>query len=98
MMISLAVILSFLSDAGLGVVIASNVSDMVNMDASREQYTLSAFTNWIDFGSSLGPLVIFSLISKISFNYIFVGASTILLLYAILILRQPETHELDEMV
>jgi MFS family permease len=86
-LISLAVLLSFLSDAGLGVVIASNVSDMVRADDFRSQYTLSAFTNWIDLGSALGPLVIFSLISEISFNYIFVSASTILLLYSILFVR-----------
>lgn len=91
-LITLAVIVSFLSDAGLGVVIASNVSDMVGTDDSNGQYTLSAFTNWIDIGSALGPLVIFSLISEVSFNTIFAGASTILLLYAVSFVRQPNTN------
>ena len=82
------VILSFLSETGLGVVIASKVSDMVRIDDSKSHYMLSAFTNWIDLGSALGPLVIFSLMSEISFSYIFVGASAILLLYAISMVRQ----------
>ncbi len=90
-MIALAVILSFLSDAGLGVVIASRVSDMVKTDGSNGQYTLSAFTNWIDIGTALGPLVIFSLISKVSFNSIFASASMILLLYAITFVRRSNT-------
>jgi MFS family permease len=82
-LITLVVILSFLSDAGLGVVIASKVSDMVKTDDMNSQYILSAFTNWIDIGSALGPLVIFSLISKVSFTLIFISASLVLLLYAI---------------
>ena len=86
-LITLAVILSFLSDTGLGVVITTLVSEMVKTDDAKSQYTLSAFTNWIDVGSSLGPLVIFSLITKISFNTIFVSASAALLIYALLIRR-----------
>lgn len=86
-LIALAVILSFLSDTGLGVVITTLVSEMVKTDDAESQYTLSAFTNWIDVGSSLGPLVIFSLITKISFNTIFVSASAALLIYALLIRR-----------
>jgi len=85
--ITIAVILSFLSDTGLGVVVASQVSDMVKTDEAMSQYTLSAFTNWIDIGSALGPLVIFSLISEISFNYLFVSASAALFLYALFIRR-----------
>jgi len=77
-LITFTVILSFLSDAGLGVVVASQVSDMVNTGNANSQYTLSAFTNWIDIGSALGSLVIFSLISKVSFNSIFVCASLVL--------------------
>jgi MFS family permease len=83
--ITLAVILSFLSDAGLGVVLASQVSDMVKTGDADSKFTLSAFTNWIDIGSSLGPLVIFSLISQVSFNSIFVTASAVLLVYAFII-------------
>ena len=87
-LITFAVILSFLSDAGLGVVVASQVSDMVNTGNANSQYTLSAFTNWIDIGSALGPLVIFSLISKVSFNSIFVYASLVLLAYSLIIRRR----------
>ena len=83
--ITLAVILSFLSDTGLGVVVASEVSDMVNTDDAKSKYTLSAFTNWIDLGSAMGPLVVFSLLSEISFYSIFVSASAALLLYALFI-------------
>jgi len=83
--ITLAVILSFLSDAGLGVVLASRVSDMVKTGEGSNQYTLSAFTNWIDIGSSLGPLVVFCLISKVEFSSIFVSASAVLLFYAYVI-------------
>jgi MFS family permease len=85
--ITMAVILSFLSDTGLGVVVTSEVSDMVKTDNAKSQFTLSAFTNWIDIGSALGPLVIFSLISEISFHSIFVSASVALLLYALFIRR-----------
>ena len=60
---------------------------MVKTDEAKNQYTLSAFTNWIDIGSALGPLVIFSLINEISFYSIFAGASVILLLYALFIRR-----------
>ena len=83
--ITIAVILSYLSDAGLGVVLASQVSDMVKTGDADSKFTLSAFTNWIDIGSSLGPLVIFSLISQISFYSIFVSASAVLLMYAFII-------------
>ncbi len=86
--IALAVIISFLSDAGLGVVVASQVSDMVSTGEANSQYTLSAFTNWIDIGSALGPLVIFSLISKVSFNTIFVFASLVLMVYSLIIRKQ----------
>ena len=85
--ITLAVILIFLSDSGLGVVIAAEVSDMVKIKDAKSQYTLSAFTNWIDLGSAIGPLVIFSLISEVSFNSIFVSASAALLVYALIIRR-----------
>lgn len=88
LLISFAVIISFLSDAGLGVVVASQVSDLVSSGDSNSQYTLSAFTNWIDIGSALGPLVIFSLISKVSFTSIFVFASLVLMSYSIIIRRQ----------
>ena len=87
-LITVAVTLSFLSDAGLGVVVASQVSDMVSTGEANSQYTLSAFTNWIDIGSALGPLVIFSLISKVSFNSIFVFASLVLMAYSLIIRRQ----------
>jgi MFS family permease len=83
--ITVAVILSYLSDAGLGVVLASQVSDMVKTGDADSKFTLSAFTNWIDIGSSLGPLVIFSLISQVSFYSIFVSASAVLLVYAFII-------------
>lgn len=83
--ITVAVFLSFLSDAGLGVVVASEVSDMVKMAEAKSQYTLSAFTNWIDIGSATGPLVIFSLINEVSFKFIFVSASTVLFIYALFI-------------
>jgi MFS family permease len=83
--ISLAVILIFLSDSGLGVVVAAEVSNMVKTDDAKRNYTLSAFTNWIDIGSSLGPLIIFSLIGEVSFKSIFVTASAALLIYALFI-------------
>lgn len=83
--ITLSVILAFLSETGLGVVVASQVSDLVISGDANSKYTLSAFTNWIDIGSALGPLVIFSLISNISFNLIFLSSSAVLLLYALYI-------------
>ncbi len=89
-LIAIAVTISFLSDAGLGVVVASQVSDMVSSGESNNQYTLSAFTNWIDIGSALGPLVIFSLISKVSFNSIFVSASIVLMAYSLIIRRRRD--------
>jgi len=85
--ITLAVILSFISDAGLGVVLTSQVGDIVQTNGAKGQYTLSAFTNWIDLGSALGPLIIFSLLSEISFNLIFKSASAFLLLYALFVRR-----------
>ena len=85
--ISLAVFLSFLSDTGLGVVLTSELSDIVQTDGAKSHYTLSAFTNWIDLGSAIGPLIIFSLLSEVSFNFIFASASAALLLYALFIRR-----------
>jgi len=85
--ITIAVILAFLSDTGLGVVVASEVSEMVKTGDTKSQYTLSAFTNWIDLGSAFGPLIIFSLLSELSFIYIFVSASVSLLLYPLFVRR-----------
>ena len=85
--ITLAVILSYLSDAGLGVVLTSEVSEVVQKDGAGGHYTLSAFTNWIDIGSALGPLIIFSLLSEISFNWVFISASAALLIYALIVRR-----------
>lgn len=81
--ISFAVILSFMADCGLGVVMTTEVSDLVQKDDGQGKYILSAFTNWGDLGSSLGPLVIFSLISKVPFNLLFFAASAVLLAYAL---------------
>ena len=85
--ITLAVILSFFSDAGLGVVMASEVSDIVQKNGAQSHFALSAFTNWSDLGSSIGPLIIFSLLSEISFKHIFVSASAALLLYTLFVRR-----------
>ena len=85
--ISFAVILSFLSDSGLSVVLTTEVSDIIQTKGVQSHYTLSAFTNWSDLGSSIGPLIIFSLISEVSFNIIFFSASAVLLLYALLTRR-----------
>lgn len=81
--ISFAVILSFLSDSGLSVVLTTKVSDIVQTKDVQSHYTLSAFTNWSDLGSSIGPLIIYSLLSEVSFNLLFFGASAFLLIYAI---------------
>lgn len=84
-LIAFSVFISFLSDSGLGVVVASQVSDMVSTGEANSQYTLSAFTNWIDIGSALGPLIIFSLINKVAFNHLFIFASFVLMVYSIII-------------
>lgn len=81
--ISFAVILSFISDSGLGVVLTTKVSDVVQTKSVQSHYTLSAFTNWIDLGSAIGPLIIYSLLSEISFSILFFSASAFLLLYGI---------------
>ena len=81
--ISFAVILSFLSDSGLSVVLTTEVSDIIQTKGVQGHYTLSAFTNWSDLGSSIGPLIIFSLLSEFSFNLLFFSASAFLLLYGI---------------
>ena len=83
-LIVFSVVLSFLCDSGLSVVLTTEVSDLVESEGAEGHYSLSAFTNWSDLGSSLSPLIIFSLISEVSFAALFYGASATLLVYALI--------------
>jgi MFS family permease len=82
--VAVAVILAFTSAAGLGVVLTTEVSDLVHSKGVGSHYIMSAYTNWIDLGSAIGPLIVYSLLTEISFSFIFLSAALFLLLYAIL--------------
>jgi MFS family permease len=86
-LITIAVLLSFTSAAGIGVVLTTKVSDIIQKDGIENNYLLSAYTNWIDLGSAIGPLIAYSLLTEISFSFLFLSASSILLIYAILMHR-----------
>jgi MFS family permease len=85
--ITIAVLLSFTSAAGLGVVLTTKVSDIIQNDGIENNYLLSAYTNWIDLGSAIGPLIAYSLLTEISFSFLYLSASSILFFYAILMQR-----------
>ncbi|MHA2393760.1 MAG: MFS transporter [Promethearchaeota archaeon] len=80
----IGVLLAFTSAAGLGVMLTTEVSDLVMKKQVGGQYIMSAYTNWIDLGSAIGPLIVYSLLNNISFNLIFLSSALLLLLYAIL--------------
>jgi hypothetical protein len=64
--------------------LTTEVSDLVMKKQVGGQYIMSAYTNWIDLGSAIGPLIVYSLLNNISFNLIFLSSALLLLLYAIL--------------
>jgi MFS family permease len=81
---ALAVVLIFTSAAGLGVVLTTEVSDIASEESEASHYVLSAYTNWTDLGSALGPLTAYILLSGVSFRSLFLGASIILFLFTLL--------------
>jgi MFS family permease len=82
-LITLAVALSFLSNAGLGVVLTTEVSDFFHTKSEEGHYAISAFTNWVDLGSAIGPLIVYGLLTEISLSLIFFSASLFLFLYVV---------------
>lgn len=82
--VTLAILLAFTSAAGLGVVLTTEVSDLVQSKGDGSHYLMSAYTNWIDLGSAIGPLIVYSLLTEISFSSIFLSAALFLLLYALI--------------
>lgn len=83
-LVAFAVILAFTSAAGLGVVLTTEVSDIAFNGAIGRHYVMSAYTNWIDLGSALGPLLAYILLTGVSFRILFLGASFILLVYTLI--------------
>lgn len=82
--VTLAVVLCFVSASGLGVVLTTEASDIATSKGSGGRYIMSAFTNWVDLGSALGPLLAYTLRLGIPFRTIYLGSSVLLLIYTLL--------------
>jgi len=81
--IALAVLLAFISSAGLMVTLATEASDIAaSLDQGRE-YVMSSYANWSDLGSAMGPLIAYVMRLGIPFRTTYLGSSVILLAVAI---------------
>jgi MFS family permease len=91
---TLAVVLCFVSASGLRVVLTTEASNLAASKRGGERYTMSAFTNWVDLGSALGPLLAYTLRLGVPFRKIYLGSSVLLLTYTFLrnVMRQ-DAHE-----
>lgn len=81
--IVLAVLLAFISSTALGVVLATEASDLAADQDEGREYVISSYVNWVDLGSAMGPLIAYVLRLGITFRTIYLGASIILLAVAI---------------
>jgi MFS family permease len=81
--VTLAVVLCFVSASGLGVVLTAEASDFAASKGGVGRYVMSAFTNWVDLGSALGPLLAYVLRLGIPFRTMYLGSSFILLAYTL---------------
>jgi len=79
----LAVLLAFISSTALGVVLATEASDLAAAQDEGREYVISSYANWVDLGSAMGPLIAYVLRLGITFRMIYLGASIILLAVAI---------------
>ena len=78
-----AVLLAFISSAGLMVTLATEASDIAaSLDQGRE-YVMSSYANWSDLGSAMGPLIAYVMRLGIPFRTTYLGSSVILLTVAI---------------
>ncbi len=87
-LMTLAVILSFFSAAGLGVVLTTEAVGIAASQAKGGQYVMISYTNWIDLGSALGPLIAYVLRLGIPFRTMYLGASALLLIYTLFHVRK----------
>ncbi len=83
LIVALAVIIIFTSAAGLGVVLTTEVSDIASEESEVSHYVLSAYTNWTDLGSAMGPLTAYILLTGVSFRSLFLGASLVLFIFTL---------------
>jgi MFS family permease len=83
-LVVIAVLLAFVSSTAIGVVLATEVSDLAAQDKNRF-LIINSYINWVDLGSAIGPLIAYILRLKISFQTIYLGASVILSIVTILI-------------
>lgn len=79
----LAVLLAFVSSTALGVVLATEASDLAAAKGEGREYVVSSYGNWVDLGSAMGPLIAYVLSIGITFRTIYLGASIILFAVAI---------------
>jgi len=84
LIVAFAVVIIFTSAAGLGVVLTTEVSDIASEESEARHYVLSAYTNWTDLGSALGPLTAYILLTGVSFRSLFLAASLILFVFTLL--------------
>ncbi len=81
--VTLAVVLCFVSASGLGAVLTTEASDIAVSKGGGGRYVMSAFTNWVDLGSALGPLLAYVLRLGIPFRTMYLGSSVVLLAYTL---------------
>jgi len=78
-----AVVLAFASSNGLGIVLATEASDLAAIHDEGRLYIISSYVNWIDLGSATGPLIAYILRLGIPFRTMYLGASVTLFAVAI---------------
>lgn len=83
LIVAFAVVIIFTSAAGLGVVLTTEVSDIASEESEVRHYVLSAYTNWTDLGSAMGPLTAYILLTGVSFRSLFLGASLVLFIFTL---------------
>ena len=79
----LAVLLAFVSSNALGIVLATEASDLAATHVEGRLYIISSYVNWIDLGTAMGPLIAYILRLGLPFRTMYLGASVILLAVAI---------------
>jgi MFS family permease len=79
----LAVLLAFVSSNALGIVLATEASDLAAIHVEGRLYIISSYVNWIDLGTAMGPLIAYILRLGVPFRTMYLGASVTLFAVAI---------------
>ncbi|RLF19741.1 MAG: hypothetical protein DRZ82_04790 [Thermoprotei archaeon] len=70
----------FLFSAALGTVLDTEISDEIALRSEDREYAISLYTNWIDAGLAIGPLLAYQLRTSMSFQSEYLWATLVFLL------------------